>query len=198
MYDAPIAQTPRRQRNGVYVNGTSVMRPASRDGSTYVRENSPAFAMPSLTRANTASVVTEMTVNKNRLPRQTTAPTGIGGHQRLSRQSTRESMAGSARPSADKDSNSRHQATHCQSSGGSTPVTLTPVAESRARREARLAHSSSISQRENTNHGGGVGANRREVSRPGSGASSGHGQVEVTVARRTTARRHATADERWG
>ncbi|OAP60781.1 hypothetical protein AYL99_05783 [Fonsecaea erecta] len=78
MYDPPVAQTPRRQRNGVYVNGTSVMRPASRDGSTYVRENSPAFVMPGLTRANTASVVTEMTVNKSRLPRQSTASTGMG------------------------------------------------------------------------------------------------------------------------
>lgn len=189
MYDAPAAQTPRRQRNGVYVNGTSVMRPASRDGSSYVRENSPAFAMPSLTRANTASAVTEMTLNKSRLPRQSTVTASIANHHRLSRQSTRESMIASARSSAEKDIGSNSRTHHSQSSGGSTPVTLTPASDARARRDARHAHTSSASQITN---GGATGP------RPGSGQAQGSGQVEVTVARRTTARRHGTLDDRWG
>ncbi|KIW85766.1 hypothetical protein Z517_01158 [Fonsecaea pedrosoi CBS 271.37] len=202
MYEPPVAQTPRRQRNGVYVNGTNVMRPASRDGSTYVRENSPAFVMPSLTRANTASVVTEMTVNKSRLPRQSTAATGMVGPHRLSRQSTRESIVGSARATADKDGSSATSTRTYQghSSGGSTPVTSTPVSEQRARREARHAQSSSISQGRSSNNSSSSVAG----SRPGSGQShgqsqgAGQGQVEVTVARRTTARRHGTWDDRWG
>ncbi|KIX08171.1 uncharacterized protein Z518_02827 [Rhinocladiella mackenziei CBS 650.93] len=195
MYDAPVAQTPRRQRNGVYVNGASVMRPASRDGSTYVRENSPAFAMPSLTRANTASAVTEMAVNKSRLPRQSTAGTSITGrHHRLSRQSTRESMIGAA----ERDSTVRtHQSTHSHSSGGNTPITLTPVAEGKVRKETRHGHTGSVSQ----SSGGIMGGNMRQALRPGSRQSQdqglGRGQVEVTVARRTTARRHGPGDERW-
>jgi serine/threonine protein kinase len=198
----PAAPTPRRQRNGgVYVNGASVMRPASRDGSTYVRENSPAFAMPGLTRANTAGAVADMTtVNKSRLPRQSTAgPPTVAAHHRLSRQSTRESMAGSVRGStsslADKDlsttSSRMHQA-H-SSSGGSTPATLTPVAEgARLRRETRqhglnggsISHSSGTGPRPQSRHGPGL-------------AGQGQSPVEVTVARRTTARRQGTGDERW-
>lgn len=197
MFDAPVSQTPRRQRNGVYVNGTSVMRPASRDGSTYVRENSPAFAMPALTRANTASAVTEMTVNKSRLPRQATVSAALAGHHRLSRQSTRESMIGSARSgvlsgSTEKETpshpNSRPQ--NSQRSGGSTPVSMTPVSEGRAaRRDARHTHSNSVSQ-----SGGTIGTGQRV----GAAQSQGQGQVEVTVARRTTARRQETLDDRWG
>lgn len=190
MFEPPAAQTPRRQRNGVYVNGTNVIRPASRDGSTYVRESSPAFAMPSLTRANTASGATEMAVNKSRLPRQSTVGTAMSGHHRLSRQSTRESMLGSARGSTsgftEKDSTLRMHQTH--SSGGSTPASLTPVAEGRVRRHG---HSSSLSHTVST---AGVGG------RPGSRHGPGpvQPQVEVTVARRTTGRRQATGDDRWG
>ncbi len=210
MFEVPAAPTPRRQqRNGVYVNGTNVMRPASRDGSSYVRENSPAFAaMPSLTRANTASAVTDMTtINKSRLPRQSTAggpPTGAGAaHHRLSRQSTRESMLGSVRGStsslaAEKDlstTSSRMHQTHSSSSGGSTPATLTPVAEgARVRRETRHGLSSSISQGINGAHSGGTG--HRPQSRHGL-PTQGQSPVEVTVARRTTARRQGTGDERW-
>lgn len=101
------AQTPRRQRNGIgYVNGSSVIRPVSREGSSgYVREGSPA--LPALTRAQTSSsALSEMAISRSRLPRQS-------GAHRLSRQSTRESINGGF-----KDS------------GGSTP-TLTPVNESR-------------------------------------------------------------------
>lgn len=90
-----ITQTPRRQRAGLgYVNGSSAIRPASRDGSTtYGREGSPA--LPGLTRAHTSSgAITDMTVNRSKLPRQS-------GASRLSRQSTRESMNGGW-----KDSNS--------------------------------------------------------------------------------------------
>ena len=194
MYEPPVAQTPRRQRNGVYVNGTNVMRPASRDGSSYVRENSPAFAMPSLTRANTASAVSEMNINKSRLPRQSTVGTGMStGQHRLSRQSTRESMIGSARASASTSSSVEKETTvrsqQSNSSEGNTPVTLTPVAEARMRREARHAHTSSMSSASN-----GI----RSGTRQGPGQGQSQPQVEVTVNRRTTARRQATGDDRWG
>ncbi|KAK5958792.1 Protein kinase of the Mitotic Exit Network [Knufia fluminis] len=83
-----VTQTPRRQRNGInYANGASGIRPVSRDGSTtYVRESSPA--LPSLARAHTSSTsISDMTVSRSRLPRQS-------GAHRLSRQSTRESIDG--------------------------------------------------------------------------------------------------------
>ncbi|EXJ86026.1 STE/STE11/CDC15 protein kinase [Capronia coronata CBS 617.96] len=201
MFDAPGAQTPRRQRNGMYVNGASVMRPASRDGSTYTRENSPALPMASLTRANTASTVTETTVNKSRLPRQSTATPVIAGHHRLSRQSTRESMVGSARGSGpgptDKEVKTRaHQSSHSQSSGRNTPTTLTPVVEGRFRRHGQ---SSSLSQSQTsglTNNNNNTGnQNNQHVSRPGSQQTQ---RPEVTVARRTTARRQGAGDDRWG
>lgn len=86
LFDPPVAQTPRRQRNGVYLNGSSGVRPVSREGPTYLRDGSPAFAMPSLTRAQTSSAAVEMTVNKSRLPRQATGT-------RLARQPTKESLA---------------------------------------------------------------------------------------------------------
>ena len=194
MYDPPIAQTPRRQRNGVYVNGSSIMRPASRDGSTYVRENSPAFAMPSLTRANTASAVTETTVNKSRLPRQSAVGAGVTGHNRLSRQSTRESMIASARSSADRElGTTTSSRKYYGNSGGSAATASAPVSEQRARKEARHAHTSSISQSRHTEN-----TTSTTSKRPGSEQSQDPGQVEVTVARRTTARRHATLDDRWG
>ncbi|KIW67109.1 hypothetical protein PV04_06382 [Phialophora macrospora] len=196
MYELPVAQTPRRQRNGVYVNGSNIMRPASRDGSTYVRENSPAFAMPGLTRANTASVA-EMTVNKSRVARQPTVATNLAGQHRLSRQGTRESMVGSARSSAEKEPNPTTNSRAYQGrSNGSVPATSTPVSEQRARREARHGHSSSVSQSRNVNNGG----TNTAASRPGSSQSQiqGQGHVEVTVARRTTARRNGAWDDRWG
>ena len=111
-FDPPAAQTPRRQRNGLYMNGSSVVRPVSREGPTYIRESSPAFVMPSLTRAQTASATADMTTNKSRLPRQST-------NSRLSRQSTRESLAGS------------------RESGHSTPSALPPVLESRRKENQR-------------------------------------------------------------
>ncbi|KAL2430384.1 Cytokinesis protein sepH [Exophiala dermatitidis] len=202
MYDAPVAQTPRRQqRNGVYVNGGNVMRPASRDGSTYVRESSPALSMPSLTRANTASSVTEMTVNKSRLPRQSNAATAIGGQHRLSRQSTRESMIGSSRGSGagsgDKENNLRgEQSSYSHSSGRNTPATLTPVTEGRFRRHG---HSSSMSNNQsqglgNSNYGRGNPSHQKAHLH----SDKGQGPVEVTVGRRTTARKQGPGDERWG
>ncbi|RMZ87937.1 hypothetical protein DV736_g4835, partial [Chaetothyriales sp. CBS 134916] len=121
LFDPPAAQTPRRQRNGVYLNNTSAARPISRDGPTYIRDSSPAFAVPSLSRAHTASAVAEMTVNKSRLPRQTAA-------SRLSRRSTRESLAGAA-AGASSTANSRD-------TGHATAAALTPVAESK-RKESR-------------------------------------------------------------
>lgn len=77
-FDPPaerIAQTPRRQRNGVtYTNGSSVIRPVSRDGATYIRDGSPALTVPPLQRANTATAaVGEPSMNKSRLPRTTPA-----------------------------------------------------------------------------------------------------------------------------
>ncbi|RMZ75030.1 hypothetical protein DV737_g5485, partial [Chaetothyriales sp. CBS 132003] len=80
LFDAPASQTPRRQRNGVYLNNSSAVRPVSRDGPTYIRDSSPAFAVPSLNRAHTASAVAEMTVNKSRLPRQAPASRLDSGH----------------------------------------------------------------------------------------------------------------------
>lgn len=195
MYDAPVAQTPRRQRNGVYVNGTNVMRPASRDGSVYVRESSPAFVMPSLTRAQTASAVPEMGVSKSRLPRQSTA--SVVSQHRLSRQSTRESMLASARGSGSSDKDTRSQFGG-QSSGGSTPVSLTPVAEGRVRRDERRGHghSSSISQGQ-SRVAGGPG---RMLNGSSSSDGQSQGRVEVTVAssaRRTATRKGTNADDRW-
>lgn len=102
-----VMQTPRRQRNGLgYVNGANPIRPVSRDGSTtYIREGSPA--LPTLTRAHTSTAaIGDITVSRSRLPRQS-------GAHRLSRQSTRESMNGGW-----KDNGS-----------SSTPISLTPVAE---------------------------------------------------------------------
>jgi serine/threonine protein kinase len=112
-FDPPerMAQTPRRQRNGVgYINGSSAIRPVSREGSTYVREGSPAFSIPSITRANTASSVTsEMCVVKSRLPRTAT------GH-RLSRQPTRTDFGVGNGP---------------RENGSNTQVTTTPASEAR-------------------------------------------------------------------
>ena len=124
LFDPPVAQTPRRQRNGVYMNGSSVVRPVSREGPTYLRDGSPAFVMPGLTRAQTSSVAVEMTVNKSRLPRQATGT-------RLSRQSTRESLATS------------------RDSGNSTPASLTPVQEAR-RKENRQPQPEVTVARRNT------------------------------------------------
>lgn len=111
-----IAQTPRRQRNGLgaYVNGANGMRPGSRDGSTtYARDSSPA--LPVLTRAQTSNAaLNDMTVGRSRLPRQS------GVSHRLSRQSTRESINGATKEN-----------------GVNTPTILTPVAESR-RKENNL------------------------------------------------------------
>lgn len=192
MYDAPVAQTPRRQRNGVYVNGSNVMRPASRDGSSYGRESSPAFVMPSLTRAQTASAVPDIG-GKSRLPRQSTA--SVVSQHRLSRQSTRESMLASARGSGSSGKDTRSHFAG-QSSGGSTPISLTPVAESRARRDERRGHghSSSLSQSR------GVIGPGRALNGTSSNDGQSQGRVEVTVAssaRRTTARRGTNTDDRW-
>ena len=193
MHDAPVAQTPRRQRNGIYVNGSSVMRPASREGSAYRQDSSPAFAMPSLTRAQTAGAAIPEAGVKPRLPRQSTA--SVVSQHRLSRQSTRESMLGSARGSGSSEKDSRSQYGG-HSSGGSTPISLTPLGESRARREERRAHghSSSISQSR-----GGIGTGR-PVNGTGNSDGQNQGRVEVTVAssaRRTTARRGTNTDDRW-
>jgi hypothetical protein len=180
MFELPAAQTPRRQRNGVYVNGSGIIRPASREGSSYIRENSPAFSMPTLARAMTSSAV-EMTVNKSRVPRQPTMP-NLATQNRLSRQSTRESMIGSARSSAEKEQNpTTTSRAYNGRSGGNTPV-----AEQRAKREARHAQSSSLSQARN-----GVAA------RPNASQAQVQGQIEVTVARRTTTRRNGALDDRW-
>lgn len=112
-FDAPerITQTPRRPRNGVgYMNGSAVMRPASREGATYFRENSPAFVTPSVSRTGVPpGTASEMSVNKSRLPRQ--AP----GH-RLSRQPTRpESVISNG--------------SHAGENG--TPIVSTPVTDTR-------------------------------------------------------------------
>ena len=193
MYEPVVAQTPRRQRNGIYVNGSGNMRPASRDGSTYVRENSPALAMPGLTRANTASVA-EMTVNKSRAPRQPTIATNLATQNRLARQNTRESMVTAARSSADKEPSSIPNPRAYQvRNGGSTPTTSTPVSEHTARREARHANTSSVSQIRNATNNSSNGV----VSRPGHNLNQAQGPIEVTVAKRTTARRNGTVDDRW-
>ena len=82
-----LVQTPRRQRNGVgYINGGNAVRPVSREGSAYVRDGSPAFIVPSISKAHvTPNVMGEVASNKSRLPRQSTA-------HRLSRQPTRTEL----------------------------------------------------------------------------------------------------------
>lgn len=86
-----VAQTPRRQRNGVgYINGASSARPVSRDGSStaYMRESSPA--LPGMVRSHTSNVtMMDTTANRGRLPRHSTP--------RLSRQSTQESLNGGSK-----------------------------------------------------------------------------------------------------
>ena len=124
MFDPPVAQTPRRQRNGVYLNGTGGVRPVSREGPSYIRDGSPAYAMPSLQRAQTSSAAVEMTVNKSRLPRQATGT-------RLSRQSTQESLVSP------------------RENGNSTPTSLTPVQEAR-RKENRQPQAEVTVARRNT------------------------------------------------
>lgn len=109
-----IAQTPRRQRNGIsYVNGASIIRPVSREGATaYAREGSPV--VPALTRAHTSSaIIGDVSASRSRLPRQS-------GAHRLSRQSTRESINGGFKDSA-----------------SSTPA-LTPVSESRRKENSQV------------------------------------------------------------
>jgi hypothetical protein len=77
-FDAPervVSQTPRRQRNGVgYINGSAAVRPGSKDGPGMVREGSPAFILPSITRSNTASSGGSdvAAIAKSRLPRTAT------------------------------------------------------------------------------------------------------------------------------
>jgi serine/threonine protein kinase len=150
----PTVSTPRRRQNGVYMNGSSGVRPVSRDGSSYMREGSPALSMPGLTRAQTAGVA-EMTVNKSRLPRHGTSAVA----SRLSRQSTRESLVG-------------HNGVRGADSGHNSPAGLTSVSERRERR--REARPSTATKGPPT---------------------EGPGPVEVTVARRGTARR--VGDDRW-
>ncbi|RMD41114.1 hypothetical protein DV735_g4061, partial [Chaetothyriales sp. CBS 134920] len=124
LFDPPGSQTPRRQRNGVYLNSGSAVRPVSRDGPTYIRDSSPAaFNVPSLGRAHTTSAVTEMTVNKSRLPRQAPA-------SRLSRRSTRESLGAGGASSSSAALNASTNTTGAHSSPAST---LTPVAESKSK-----------------------------------------------------------------
>lgn len=93
-----MAQTPRRQRNGIgYINGSTAIRPASRDGGLGGgRESSPAInvPIPALQRASTTmgnisspsvngGSVSEIGVAKSRLARGL-----IAGQNRASRQST--------------------------------------------------------------------------------------------------------------
>lgn len=93
-----MAQTPRRQRNGIgYVNGSSAIGPVSRNGGPGAgREGSPAInlAVPALQRASTTTGsisspgvnsgnMNEIGVAKSRLPRGM-----AGGPHRISRQST--------------------------------------------------------------------------------------------------------------
>ncbi|ERF70625.1 Cytokinesis protein sepH [Endocarpon pusillum Z07020] len=93
-----LAQTPRRQRNGVgYLNGSTAIRPASREGPNGLgRESSPAINLPvpALQKASTtigsinspsvnAGNANEIGVVKSRLPRGM-----VGGQYRMSRPST--------------------------------------------------------------------------------------------------------------
>lgn len=77
-FDAPdraVSQTPRRQRNGVgYINGSTAVRPGSKDGSSMAREGSPAFIVPNLNRSNTTPSGGGDTAagGKSRLPRTAT------------------------------------------------------------------------------------------------------------------------------
>jgi serine/threonine protein kinase len=191
-YDQPpptAISTPRRRQNGVsYLGGASGVRPVSRDGSaaSYIRDGSPAYGvgsnMPVLQRAQTSGVTSEMTVSKARLPRQNST---IGAPSRLSRQSTRDSLI-----SASRDS------------GSSTPVTLTPVSEARERRrEARGAAAASVAASragggaagQHSSHGhhqqSSSSASSTHTNGTGSNGTTGNKPVEVTIARRNTARR---------
>ena len=128
-----VTQTPRRTRNNMpYVNGVNGIRPVSREGSTtYVRDGSSP-AVPALARAQTSSAISDLTVSRSRLPRQS-------GAHRLSRQSTRDSLNGGAKEST-----------------VSTP-TLTPVAE---RRKENLS-SDRIARHRNVEIHSTTGASRR-------------------------------------
>lgn len=97
-FSGRLAQTPRKQRNGIgYLTGSTGIRPSSRDGGNGLgRESSPAInvPVPTLQRASTAggsinspSVnagnANEIGVVKSRLPRGM-----VGGQYRMSRPST--------------------------------------------------------------------------------------------------------------
>jgi hypothetical protein len=76
-FEAPergVSQTPRRQRNGVgYINGSTAMRPGSKDGPSVARDGSPAVLLPTITRSNTASSGgSDVAIAKSRLPRTAT------------------------------------------------------------------------------------------------------------------------------
>ena len=179
IYDPPTISTPRRRQNGVYLNGTSGVRPVSRDGgSSYIREGSPAtYGVPGLQRAQTAGVVAEMTVNKARMPRQNST---MGAPSRLSRQSTRESLV-----SANRDS------------GNNTPVALTPVSEARERRrEARGAAATSATTKLAGNAAGQQHLQQSSANTHTNGHGVANSKPEVTVARRNTARRIGD-DNKW-
>jgi hypothetical protein len=147
-----MAQTPRRQRNGIgYINGSTSVRPASRDsGSGVGRENSPAInlPLPVLQRAsttvgnvNTSSVngsnATEIGVAKSRLPRGT-----AGGQQRISRQNTTQvngsresggSTTGAAGTPSGATRSSRENL-YGSRSGGGVDITVASARRTTARR----------------------------------------------------------------
>jgi hypothetical protein len=152
-----MAQTPRRQRNGIgYLSGSTAIRPASREGSQGGgRESSPAInpAVPALKRASTTvgstmshSVnggnvvngnVNEIGVVKSRLPRGMT-----GGQYRTSRQSTTNvngsrdtggTTAGSTRPTAGAARTSR-ESLYGARNGGVVDITVASARRTTARR----------------------------------------------------------------
>ena len=169
-FDAPerLAQTPRRRNGPSYLNGSNGIRPVSREGPTYLREGSPAFAAPSLSRASTSSststLVNEVTVNKSRHPRQSTVPIR------------------SSRPSsiirADSSASTR---TNGSTNGINGTPTHGPTQAAEARRKENVYIHGRHQSRDSNFGGGGV---TRETA-----ASSSR--------RTTTARRNVVPEESW-
>lgn len=148
-----MAQTPRRQRNGIgYINGSTANRPVSRDGGSGIgRDSSPGITLPhvpilqrastTLGNINTSSVsgsnANEAGVAKSRLPRGATP-----GQQRIHRQSTAQvngsrdpgGIAGSTGGTSSGVARSSRESMYGARNGGTIDITVASSRRSTARR----------------------------------------------------------------
>ena len=147
-----LAQTPRRQRNGIgYLNGSTAIRPASQEGPNGLgREGSPAINLPvpALQKASTtigsinspsvnAGNANEIGVVKSRLPRGM-----VGGQYRMSRPSTtngngsRDTGGSAAGPGTKTSGATRvsRESLYGARNGGGVDITVASARRTTARR----------------------------------------------------------------